>query len=131
MKSEDIRKVYFNKEITDRPLDEYDDRIGRFCIIEMKNTEHQEGRKKRICDMLTCMMKLMGYPGELSPENFSGEIEINHCWIHENDAMLSIQHKYWNGHEMKLFCEITAALGTYLHFEIEYLSADRLRSIGT
>ncbi|MCP4400151.1 MAG: hypothetical protein GY801_22940 [bacterium] len=47
MKSEDIRKVYFNKEITDRPLDEYDDRIGRFCIIEMKNTEHQEGRKKK------------------------------------------------------------------------------------
>jgi adenylate cyclase class IV len=130
MKYDYIQKVYFNKEITDRPLDDYGDRLGRFCTIEMKKMDHQEGRKKRICEMLTCIMKLMGYPDEISNENFSGKIEINHCWISEDDAKIYIQHKYWNGHEMKLFCDITEALGKYLHFETEYLSAEKMRSIG-
>jgi adenylate cyclase class IV len=131
MKYDYIQKVYFNKEITDRPLDDYDDRLGRFCIIEMKTMDNQEERKKRICRMLTCIMNLMGYPGEISNENFSGKVEINHCWVSEDDANIYIQHKYWDGHEMKLFCDIIEALGKYLNFEIEYLSAEMIRSIGT
>ena len=131
MDYEYIQRVYFNKEITDRPLDDKEDRRGKFCVIEMKSTALQEGRKNSICDMLSCMMKLMGYPGEIFPKNFSGEIEINHWRIHKDDAIISIQHKYWNGYEMKLFCTITAALRHYLHFEIEYLSAEQMRRIGT
>jgi hypothetical protein len=120
MKCDFIQKVYFNKKITDRSLNDYDDRLGLFCVIEMKKMNDREGRKKRTCEMLTCIMKLMGYPGEISNENFSGKIEINHCWISEEDANIYIQHKYWNGHEMKLFCDITEALGKYLNFEVEY-----------
>jgi hypothetical protein len=75
-------------------------------------------------------MKLVGYPDEIVPENVAGSLEINHCWIYEGDDTISIQHKYWNGHEMKLFCDLMAVLGTYLHFEIEYLSAEKMRSIG-
>ncbi len=127
MKYECIHKVYFNKDITDRPPDDYEDRLGSFCIIEMKKTEHRDGCKNRILDMITCMMKLMGYPGEVSSGNFSGEIEVNHCWIREDGASIYIDHKYWNGHEIKLFCDIMKALGTYLHFDIEYLSAKTLQ----
>lgn len=130
MKYEYVKKVYFNKEITDRPLDDYNDRLGRFCVIEMKKTEHQEEYKKRICGMLTCMMGLMGYPGKVSFQDYPGEVEVNQCWIREDDAMIYIHHKYWNGHETKLFCELTEALGTYLHFDIEYLSAENMGSLG-
>lgn len=129
MKYECIHKAYFNKEITDRSADDYEDRLGRFCIIEMKKTENLEGCKNRILEMLTCTMKLMGYPGEVSSENFSSGIEVNHCWIREDGASISIDHKYWNGHEIKLFCNIMEALGTYLHFDIEYLSAEKLQSL--
>jgi hypothetical protein len=31
---------------------------------------------------------------------------------------------------MKLFCDVIEALGKYLHFETEYLSAEKMRSIG-
>jgi hypothetical protein len=41
----------------------------------MKNMENREGHKKRICELLTCIMKLMGYPGELSPANFSARLK--------------------------------------------------------
>ncbi len=128
MKYEDIQKVYFNKEITDRSLDDYDDRLGRFCVIEIKEMENLEKRKDRIRGMLTCMMKLMGYPGDVSSDNISGE--VNHCWVEEDSARIYIQHKYWNGHEMRLFCDIMEALGAYLHFDIEYLSAEKLRRPG-
>ena len=131
MKYECIHKVYINKEITGRSADDYEDRLGRFCVIELKKTEYREGCKNKILEMLTCMMKLMGYPGEVTSENFTDGIEVNHCWIREDGTSIYIDHKYWNGHEIKLFCDIMEALGIYLHFDIGYLSAEKLKSLRT
>jgi hypothetical protein len=126
MKYEYIQTVYFNKEITDRPLDDYDDRLGRFCVIELKKVDYPKGRNAKVYEMLSCLMKLLGYPDTIDPEKVEGSLEINHCWVYEDDDMISIQHKYWNGHEMKVFCDLMAALATYLHFEMKYVPTDEI-----
>ncbi|MDM8528256.1 hypothetical protein QUF58_08580 [Anaerolineales bacterium HSG24] len=123
MKYDYIQKVYFNKELTDRPLDDYDDRLGKFCVIEMTEMRY----KRRICEILTHIMGLMGYSGEIPYEEYLNSLEINYCWINEHNKEIHIQHKYWNGGEMALFCDIMAVLAKYQDFEIEYLSAEKIR----
>lgn len=125
-----IRKVHFNKEITDRPLDEYDDRLGLFCLIEIKESEHLKIHVERTYETLTWVMKLMGYPDEIKEDRkFGGDYELNNCWIRDDDNRITIWHKYWSGPEMKVFCEIMEALGKFLDFEIEYLPSEELRSL--
>ncbi len=131
MRYDYIETVYFNKEITERSLDDYDDRLGLFCVIQLKESNHSKIHIKRTYEMVTWIMKLMGYPGEISEERkMMGDYEVNHCWIRDSDdSRISIQHKYWNGSEMKVFCEIMESLGKFLQFEIEYLPAETLRKI--
>ena len=123
MRYDYIQKVYFNKEITDRSLDDYDDRLGKFCVVEI----NEEWGKRGVREILTHIMGLMGYPGKISPEDPLVSLEINHCWISEHNNKIHIQHKYWNGKEMVLFCDIMEALGKCCNFEVEYLSAEKIR----
>ncbi|CAN2041894.1 hypothetical protein GMMP15_620002 [Candidatus Magnetomoraceae bacterium gMMP-15] len=52
-----------------------------------------------------------------------------YAWEQRTKIKLIIP-KYWHGYEMKLFDKKMEALGKYLEFEVEYLSAKNIKSLG-